>query len=684
MLQLATDLSTYASSQNLYWAYWYFRYLTSPAQLMIIEAISLGNTSDLDGSAFMRQCQTNVAVLSLLDPNNRFAQEYVKVTQLFQLGNVLPTLFDFSGTDSNDFVFDIQLILAGIAENYKDSSDQDIQDAVDAAAALAQDQKLRDYVELAQSIAASNAGLGAWDQAASRIFNDVGKILGAKATWVFMTALAAVGVYSIVMVTKEWKSLSDRERAMLITGGAALAIEFVCAIVKRGVAIAAVLGDSSIGAILRGLWTGDIFMQAYEKLNSDILRSIVNVDYPIGMRDPVEPDLVGKIFGRNLDDFLATRVAAFVNVIFLVLSIWNAIDAGDPLERSADSLMAAAAGLDLIAAAAGWALGAAGIGAVGGYAVASICSAIGFLGILAALAGMAILLYMIFKPQQNSVQQFTRDYAAPAALFMPYGSEIDYFTGHAQDGEPQRLGCSFVVDANEKPQTVLSVANDSTTVAAATQSFGYNSVFVISTDGNGQSRVITLVQNSSGGLETKVLTWATDNTVSFQSPLDPKNEFFYTQLWSIGMQAPPQRDGSFPASGMFRVVAMGASGASNALVWNGKSLVLGSGPDWTIEQVPMAMAGLSMENVGLYPFSRGRSFRPTLVQAGSAPQTWSIEPALPSFLTLDTTSGRISQSTTTSDLPVTPPMKYTISGTNGVGAAPPSASFTIEVDASPS
>jgi hypothetical protein len=177
-----------------------------------------------------------------------------------------------------------------------------------------------------------------------------------------------------------------------------------------------------------------------------------------------------------------------------------------------------------------------------------------------------------------------------------------------------------------------------------------------------------------------VLTWATDNTVSFQPPLDPKNEFFYTQLWSIGMQAPPQMNGSFPASGMFRVIAIGAS---NALVWNGNSLVLGSGPSWTIEQVPMAMAGLSMENIGLYPFQRDRSFRPTLVQDGSAPQTWSIEPALPSFLTFDTTSGRISQNNT-SDLPVTPPTKYEISVTNGLGTAPAPASFTIEVDAPPS
>ena len=65
---------------------------------------------------------------------------------------MLPTLFDFSGTDADDFVFDIQLILAGIAENYKDSSDQDIRDAVDAAEALAQTETPRPQVSFTPSI----------------------------------------------------------------------------------------------------------------------------------------------------------------------------------------------------------------------------------------------------------------------------------------------------------------------------------------------------------------------------------------------------------------------------------------------------------------------------------------------------------------------------------------------------
>jgi hypothetical protein len=277
-------------------------------------------------------------------------------------------------------------------------------------------------------------------------------------------------------------------------------------------------------------------------------------------------NIAEKIFGRNIDEFLAYRIGAFVAVVFRGVSIWAAIDAGDPWERSADSLMAAAAGLDLIAAVAGWALTAAEVSAA---TVATICSAIGFLGILAALAGIALLLYMIFRPQKNPVQQFTSNYARPAGFFMPYGSEIDHFTGYVQDGVPQRMGCPFVVNASTSPETVLSVANDSTTVEAAAQSFGCDSVFVISTNGTGQSRILALVQNESGVLQTKVLTWASDKSVSFQLSFGPSDQNYNTQLWTIAMEGPPQMDGVYPESAVFSATA---SGTSNALVWNGTSL----------------------------------------------------------------------------------------------------------------
>jgi hypothetical protein len=74
----------------------------------------------------------------------------------------------------------------------------------------------------------------------------------------------------------------------------------------------------------------------------------------------------------------------------------------------------------------------------------------------------------------------------------------------------------------------------------------------------------------------------------------------------------------------------------------------------------MALAGLSIGNIRLYNLSRAQSFPPHLFRTVGASQTRNIEPAFPSVLTLDTASSRISQTTTTEDLPVMPLTKYEI------------------------
>jgi hypothetical protein len=68
-----------------------------------------------------------------------------------------------------------------------------------------------------------------------------------------MVALAGVGLFGIVEGSMQWKSLSREQQASLITGGAALAIELVCGIVKRGVAVAGIWDVAPIGDILRTL-----------------------------------------------------------------------------------------------------------------------------------------------------------------------------------------------------------------------------------------------------------------------------------------------------------------------------------------------------------------------------------------------------------------------------------------------
>src|SRR5262245_31082341 len=105
--------------------------------------------------------------------------------------------------------------------------------------------------------------------------------------------------------------------------------------------------------------------------------------------------------------------------------------------------------------------------------------------------------------------------------------------------------------------TIPSVAGDGTTVEAARQSYGYPSVFVISTGGTGQSRIITLAPTSAGGLQTVLLTRAADDTVSFQPPLAPSSPNYATQLWTLEMQGPTEMDGAFPAAATFTVTASG-------------------------------------------------------------------------------------------------------------------------------
>ena len=138
------------------------------------------------------------------------------------------------------------------------------------------------------------------------------------------------------------------------------------------------------------------------------------------------------------------------------------------------------------------------------------------------------------------------------------------------------MGCSFVVSASTSPETVLSVANDSTTVEAAAQSFAYDSVFVISTNGTGQSRILALVQNESGVPQTKVLTCASDKSVSFQLPFGGSDQNYNTQLWTIAMEGPPQMDGAYPESAVSRLPP-----AARVTLWSGMARALCSLPGRT-------------------------------------------------------------------------------------------------------
>src|SRR5262245_11765302 len=97
-----------------------------------------------------------------------------------------------------------------------------------------------------------------------------------------------------------------------------------------------------------------------------------------------------------------------------------------------------------------------------------------------------------------------------------------------------------------------------------------------------------------------------------------------------------------------------------------------------VTQEPMAPARLSIANIALYTFTQGQVLTPALQQPGSTPKTWSVTPPLPSFLSLDTATEKISQ--VTPKPPVTPTTTHTLSVSNGVpGSSPATATFTVTV-----
>jgi hypothetical protein len=91
-----------------------------------------------------------------------------------------------------------------------------------------------------------------------------------------MMALAGVAVMGIAFGAVQWSGLGADQKASLGANGAALAIQLLAGIIKRGVAVAAVWDTSSSGwEIFKGLLSGDILDQASGKLDSGFQKWIV-------------------------------------------------------------------------------------------------------------------------------------------------------------------------------------------------------------------------------------------------------------------------------------------------------------------------------------------------------------------------------------------------------------------------
>lgn len=130
--------------------------------------------------------------------------------------------------------------------------------------------------------------------------------------------------------------------------------------------------------------------------------------------------LVRKLFGNNLDHFMATRVGMMLAISGLALSIWGITTAKDDKERWINIAMTATAAFEVCSI---------GIGMLGiGGTIGRIGSFLGPIGMVASVAVVGYLAYDYFRHGETPtlIKQFVETEAKKEGLYMPYEMDIDY------------------------------------------------------------------------------------------------------------------------------------------------------------------------------------------------------------------------------------------------------------------
>ncbi|WP_404371959.1 hypothetical protein ACIHQR_14990 [Corallococcus coralloides] len=687
MQSLVDNLAATAAQSGLYWAYAYFRYATQPAAFTELGLFSL----DPDGSAFMRRVQSDMAVLTSLDPSTLFAQQYASAVNTMLYGNVVPSLADYGGgpVGMDDAV---ALVMQGIVSDVAGSTDPVLVSIGAEARALASRSDLPALVARVQAAASGCATGASWSTAAPVMQAAVEDTVGTLGAQLICLSLAGLTTSAVVHGVADFTPPETTARVAVSPGLIVVAVNYTvqvaAGVVKWGVIFANALDSYATPWVaMRALFTTDMLDAANAAVDTGLTKWL------IGNRIIPESEMFGsmfdeaaaqgetvvtRVFGRNLDDFVALRLGAVFALASLIAGAFALAHSATVDQEVVAALSVTSGALNLIATAGGWAADAFGVTEIGGLAVSSLFSVFSVLSILAAVAGVVLMIVQWWKARPSPVQKFATTYAQPAGFYMPHGSAIDAFTGYTPPGGLARLGVSLAV-----PDTKGAVlrAGDDGTLGSGPLDYGHATVFFPSTDGQGRSQLVALM---GGGDSARAFALTgSSGGVSFQPLLPSTDPAAATQLWTITLVGSPTWDGDAPESGPFTLTLWGTD---QALVWTGHGVTLGtSASRFTLQQQPMAPQGLSMSNATLYTFSQGVSFIPRLAQAGSTPQTWAISPPLPAFLSLDAATGVITEPLSAPQpLPVTPAATYVLSVTNPLLTRPLQTTFALQVLPAPS
>ena len=422
-----------AGKSGKYWAYIFFQYLTSPNYLTMLRMQLLdGNTSQ----NLSQDIQRYSAILSILDPTSFFTRLFVQVVGIFQLTSLLPSLLDVPG-NLDQFTFFMQKVLEAFMEKYIDSQDpqmakqaKDVQEGLKVTSIMG-------FLRIFAS-AAATVNSNTWEDIVAKFESQaiakLGPVVSALAN-ISLLGAVAFGIVNLANGRISFDELKPEQQALFIGQSVNVVVLFSRKGIRSGMAYQAI---GSLWEAMKVFFEKEI-TSSQVAISSVFGRWIVHnsktprpSDLQILFGEVVDhaaqfeaqyPRLT-KVFGRNIEEFMATRFSAAMAVVGIVSSAIALGNSETPLETAMNSLFLASATLELVAVAARWAVSA----IRGACSFVRMLSAAGYLGIAAAVAGVIILIIILNKTIHDPIETFVNSADVKnGGFFMEYETAIDYF-----------------------------------------------------------------------------------------------------------------------------------------------------------------------------------------------------------------------------------------------------------------
>ena len=692
------NLRDYAIGNDKYWAYALFRVLTSNQYLSKLKLqMTSGNTSQqivLDIKRF-------TAILSILDPSNQFANEFLTAIKLYQLISVVPELIDYAGS-KDDFINTVMKILEEFAQKYVDSENPEIANQAAKIANAIKEGKMNAYIQVFYSSSQGDAAASNfnWERFVLSGGSKLAKVLGSNVNPILGSSIAlataTAGIVFLATGAIHWDDLSGIQKAKfiksLVSNFAYMLKNVVSNSMKAYAAFelySSKLGVAKVFFTGKGLVAVDEAEQFYSSGFSKWLVKQGAVKYSEGNLVWVEvtselqetyPRMT-KAFGRNLNEFMSTRFAAAMAIVNIVLSAMALANDHTTMDEARDGLFLGSGVMQLVSAAAGWVAGAIVAEASTVTVLSTIAGLASALGIVAAVAGTIIMLIIIFthKDPPTPLEMFVERDAKNAGYYMAHETDIDYFDQISdRSGNSKTTGVTVKYDGDNNK---CLHAHQSGDLGYGIVTYSYDSVLIIETDENGYTKFFTLLY-SPDTKKSKVVSLTLNNgNVSMSESTDDRNK----QLWIAECrgQVKKDSDGDVEEAAFFlKNLASSNSGSNDYLSIENDRVTISSDPvPWLLSMTGTKPQWLYIDNISLTTNDQWEVFYIRLVQPGSDDQKLCIvNPSLPSWLKLDTDHLQIKQ--TGDKPPAFTKTSYTVQVKNRFGST--GADFTIEVTQSTS